>query len=93
MGFRYGLQWLAAVRLALSRIHCQESYGRSLKSKRRLEWHRQKIRRQMEWERTNEMLLAEKMVELPEYPELGGLTKTIGFSTDFGRRTPNKQEI
>lgn len=59
---RYRSQWLTSVKLALSRLHCQESYGRHLRNKRRLEWHRIRIRRQVESDRAREMLRAEKLV-------------------------------
>lgn len=86
------MQWLSALKFALSRIHCQNSYGRHLKSKRRLEWHRQKIRRQAEFDRANKQLMTERMVEIPEYPELG-LTKVPGFSSLFGKTNNQKPEI
>ena len=62
--FRYRSQWMSSLRLAISRFHCKESYGRYLRNKRRLEWHRIRIRRQMEDNRIREMLMTEKLVRL-----------------------------
>ncbi|OXA65026.1 switch-associated protein 70 [Folsomia candida] len=61
---RYRSQWIASLRLALSRLNCQESHGRYLKDKRRLEWHRVRIKREIETERSREMFEAEKMARL-----------------------------
>ncbi len=60
--YRYRTQWISSLHLTLSRLHCQESYGRYLRNKRRLEWHRVRIKRQFEIEKTKEMLEAEKTV-------------------------------
>ncbi|CAL8077657.1 unnamed protein product [Orchesella dallaii] len=72
---RYRSQWLTAIRLALSRLHCQESYGRHLRNKRRLEWHRIRIRRQIESDRAREMLRAEKLARLAAEDEAKELAK------------------
>lgn len=69
---RYRAQWLSSFKLALSRLYCRESYGRHLRNKRRLEWHRLRIRRQMEEDRAKDTLMMEKM------EENGGTTTAIG---------------
>ncbi|CAG7725678.1 unnamed protein product [Allacma fusca] len=61
---RYRSQWVTSLKMALSRLHFQESYGRYLRNKRRLEWHRIRIRRQVEDERAREMLMAEKLARI-----------------------------